>query len=392
VENNKQFRVKQLYKKYNLASTLNLIPGWRTKRKIVVFESDDWGSLRLPSSEVWRVLTGKGFGVENYYNRLDGLETEEDLNVLFDILLSFRDSYNNHPVFTANCLMANPDFKRISKENFHNYYFQLVTDTFAEHKGCEKSFHLWRKGLEAGVFYPQFHGREHLNVELWMNALRNGDAEARLCFDFSFWAHKTKFISAKRKHFLAAFDYDRISEVKAILEIVKDGLSIFEKLLGYNSRSFVAPNYIWSDELESTLVDCGVFYIQGQRKQLIPDPDHNGYYKKPHFTGQNNSLGQTYLVRNAYFEPASDPDLDWVNLCLRDISRAFYWQKPAVISSHRVNYISRINPLNQKRNVLLLKKLISEIIRKWPDTEFLTSVQLGDIINLESRNFIKLRR
>lgn len=25
------------------------LPGWRTNRKIVVIESDDWGSIRMPS-------------------------------------------------------------------------------------------------------------------------------------------------------------------------------------------------------------------------------------------------------------------------------------------------------------------------------------------------------
>ena len=28
------------------------IPGWRTNRHIVVIESDDWGSIRMPSCEV----------------------------------------------------------------------------------------------------------------------------------------------------------------------------------------------------------------------------------------------------------------------------------------------------------------------------------------------------
>ena len=32
------------------------IPGWRTKRKIVVIESDDWGSIRMPSLKVFETL------------------------------------------------------------------------------------------------------------------------------------------------------------------------------------------------------------------------------------------------------------------------------------------------------------------------------------------------
>jgi hypothetical protein len=28
------------------------ILGWKTKRKIVVFESDDWGSIRMPTNQI----------------------------------------------------------------------------------------------------------------------------------------------------------------------------------------------------------------------------------------------------------------------------------------------------------------------------------------------------
>jgi hypothetical protein len=33
--------------------------GWKTKRKIVVIESDDWGSIRMPSKSVVELLKSK---------------------------------------------------------------------------------------------------------------------------------------------------------------------------------------------------------------------------------------------------------------------------------------------------------------------------------------------
>ena len=41
------------------------IPGWRTNRHIVVIESDDWGSIRMPSKEVYDKLKTYGRKVEN---------------------------------------------------------------------------------------------------------------------------------------------------------------------------------------------------------------------------------------------------------------------------------------------------------------------------------------
>ena len=98
--------------------------------------------------------------------------------------------------------------------------------------------------------------------------------------------------------------------------------------------------------------------------------------------GQKNSLGQTYLIRNAYFEPSSNPFKDWVSSCLKEINIAFKYKKPAIICSHRVNYIGSINPENRSDNLNLLNMLLTEILKKFPDVEFMSSDELGDLINL----------
>ena len=43
--------------KQTITHNLLNIPGWRTKRHIVVIESDDWGSIRMPSKEVYKECT-----------------------------------------------------------------------------------------------------------------------------------------------------------------------------------------------------------------------------------------------------------------------------------------------------------------------------------------------
>ena len=42
--------------KQNLLRNLSNLPGWRTRRHIVVIESDDWGSIRMASHESFRRL------------------------------------------------------------------------------------------------------------------------------------------------------------------------------------------------------------------------------------------------------------------------------------------------------------------------------------------------
>jgi len=100
-----------------------------------------------------------------------------------------------------------------------------------------------------------------------------------------------------------------------------------------------------------------------------------------HYTGQKNDLGQTYLVRNCRFEPSADPKKDWVGSCLNEINTAFRWRKPAIIESHRVNFIGYINSENRDHNLKLFNQLLREIVRKWPDVEFMSSDELGGLMD-----------
>ena len=85
--------------------------GSKSKRKIIVFESDDWGTIRMSSKNAFNHFLTKGYPVDQCpYNTYDCLESNEDMESLFSVLLNFRDGNQNHPCFTANHVVANPDF------------------------------------------------------------------------------------------------------------------------------------------------------------------------------------------------------------------------------------------------------------------------------------------
>ena len=94
--------------------------------------------------------------------------------------------------------------------------------------------------------------------------------------------------------------------------------------------------------------------------------------------GQKNKFGQYYLVRNAFFEPSLEPGKDWVADCLKRINIAFRWSKPAIIA-HRLNFIGAIHEENRTKNLELLKRLLLEIVKLWPDVEFKSSDELVKI-------------
>ena len=120
-------------------------------------------------------------------------------------------------------------------------------------------------------------------------------------------------------------------------------------------------------------------YIQSGTVQWFPGKGKNNCHRR--FQGGINSIGQRYIVRNVHFEPSSDRHKDWVSDTLRDIDLAFRLRKPAVISTHRVNFMGGLSTENRDRGLSSLKSLLSEMLKRWPDIEFLDAVELGDAMS-----------
>ena len=361
---------------------LSNIPGWRTNRKIIVIESDDWGSIRMSSGEAFNSLRIKGVKAsgpdEERYLRNDSLASENDLSSLFEILASVKDKHYKSAVFTAVSVVANPDFNKIKENKFQEYFYEPFNETlnrFPKHRG---SFKLWQEGLEKRLFVPQFHGREHLNVANWLKALRAGEQDTMVAFDHGVYGITPRKL-LNHISYQAAFDLEEISEVNDQKSVIRDGLRLFEKLHHYEAEYFIPPNGPFNNSLEEVAADEGIKYMGTAKIQS--EPIGNGRFRKHyHYLGQKNKYNQLYLTRNCIFEPSSNLKTDWVDACMNDISIAFRWYKPAVISSHRVNYIGWINPSNRDKGLMQLKALLNIVISKWPDVEFMTSDQLGWLI------------
>lgn len=361
--------------KQKITHNLLNIPGWSTKRHIVVFESDDWGAIRMPSKEVYDKLLSKGYRVDlNKYEKNDSLATEKDLTELFNILSKYTDINGNHPMITANCAVANPDFEKIKESDFQNYYYEPFTETLKRYQGCENSFELWQQGMKEGLFKPQFHAREHLNVSNWIHSLQN-DEDTKHVFDYGIMGLFPKGKENVGNKFQVALG-DTEFPIQSQNEIIKEGLDLFEKIFNYKSKTFIAPCYTWNPGIEKTLYDNGVIGIQGLVYQKVPCGN-----SIRHWMGSKNAYGQIYTIRNAFFEPTLSSNIDNVEDCLYRIECAFRWNKPAIISSHRINYIGAINEYNRDNNLKQLDGLLTKIQKKWGDVEFISSDKLVDIIS-----------
>lgn len=357
--------------------------GWKTNRKIIVFESDDWGSIRMPSRKVYDIFLKHGIAVdESPYCKYDTLAGEEDLTALFQILYQFKDHKGNHPVITANCVVANPDFDRIEKSDFRNYFYEDIKETFKRYFSQNNIFEIWKEGIVENIFIPQSHGREHVNVRYWLKLLRDNNPDFRLAFKHRCWGLSRDIYPGMRVSIQASFDSECYNDITTHKQYLKDGLNQFKKIFGYISASFIANNFIWDSELNKTLHELGVKYLQGMKYQKLPIYDNEKRKMIRHFIGENNDFDQIYLIRNCQFEPSlSEYNYDSVDSCLKGISNAFFWHKPAIISTHRLNFIGSLNKKNRDRNLKQFDELLNRILKKWPNVEFYNSTKLGDLIS-----------
>lgn len=367
-----------------MKKNISNIIGWHTKRKIVVIESDDWGTIRMPSRLAYNKLSGAGLNLKGVdalrYSLYDTLASCSDLEMLFNLLLSIRDSTNHPAVFTAVSVVANPDFEKIRNGGFQKYFYEPFNETLKRYFGDEDSFKYRIKGISEGIFKPQFHGREHLNVIEWMKALRANDVEARLAFSEGTWAYIPKRSGQNSPDFLAAYKLSELNDLKMHEEILIDGLQLFQELFGIKAEYFVPPNGVVNNKINVACYNNGVRFRSSSKIQN--ESIEKGRKRRIlHWLGQKDSTGIRYITRNCVFEP-SIQGMDWVDSCLNDVKIAFRWHQPAIIGTHRVNYIGSHFASNRDKGLQELRRLLKSIKRIWPDVEFMTTVQMGSIMEL----------
>ena len=131
------------------------IAGWQSKKKIVVFESDDWGCIRMPDFSVQKELIANGVRVDrNYFSLNDTLESEIDLNLLSNELGLHKDVNGNPPVFTTLHIMCNPDFSKIKEFDFNQYFGEFFFNTYSRYnRDSSKMRDLWSSGYNNKIFF-----------------------------------------------------------------------------------------------------------------------------------------------------------------------------------------------------------------------------------------------
>jgi len=359
------------------------IIGWKTNRKLVVISVDDYGNVRLASSKARENIDNAGYKAAGFFDKYDTLETREDLEALYEVLSSVKDVHGNNAVMTPFAVPCNIDFEKMASENFGRYHYELLPETYAKLEEIDKlsyegTWQMWNEGMRKGLMAPQFHGREHLSLKVFEEKLKERDQELLTVLQNRSFTALTSTVSNHIGQ-TSAFGFWDFKDNYKFKSIIEDGLNAFEKVYGYRSVCFNAPAGSEHRIIYNYLKEGGVKFVD---TPLIKK-EHQGFGKykvRFNYTGKTDSSGIKLVVRNVVFEPTEDSKVKCIDLALNQIAAAFRWGKPAIISSHRVNFCGYIDPNNRKIGLTALKELLTKIVQRWPDVEFISAEQLGNII------------
>jgi hypothetical protein len=356
------------------------LPGWRSQHKFVIFNVDDYGNVRIASPAARDALTKAGLAVDGRFDRLDTLETRADLEALLDVLDSVRDKTGRGAVFTPYALSANPDFDAL-RGNPEKYRYEELPQTFArlsseEPHAYEGAWALWQEGIACGLLHPEFHGREHLNLRLLEHKLARNDADVMANIGVRSMAGLRDDPALPWVGFTHAFGLADKADLAQHREILSDGLALFARVFGRPAMCFTPPAQRLHPDLYAFLEAQGIRAID-KPLHTVRQLDRGKTRREVNFLGRKRGKGHVTLVRNVVFEPNLRPGTDEVTRTLSQVAAAFRWGKPAMISSHRVNFCGHIDPANRRDGLDALKRLLQGIVQRWPDVEFIGAGELA---------------
>ncbi|MBL0356318.1 MAG: hypothetical protein IPP72_05260 [Chitinophagaceae bacterium] len=134
-------------------------------------------------------------------------------------------------------------------------------------------------------------------------------------------------------------------------------------------------NSVFHPDFEDTVLQAGIPFLVVGHKNLTPG--NNGDLTLTNFTfRQKIKKGKlNFYIRNCAFEP-NDSHYSSINSTLQQMAAAFTWHKPAIISTHRVNFVGGLNKANRDKGLDELNQLVKAIVKRWPDVEFMSTANM----------------
>jgi hypothetical protein len=341
--------------------------------RAVVLESDDWGLCAWSADEqAFRVLSDTPAFRSPAGRRYGGstLESAADVRGLAETLLEFRGADGYPPVWQANTVMASPDYVRLAPPGFEVDALPLLDFPKAPHRWSRPG--LWGEvasATDAGVWWPEAHGLHHLPEQAWLTALRLGASDARRAFE-----QQCPVCEAVQ----ASGEYDRSEPVSVRARNLAGAVERFRACFGRPPASFCPPDYRWDAWLEAEAPRHGLTVLQGAAERVGAMPPAVRRVIDD-LRWPRRSGGLFRMPARVVFEPCDgerSPERVGVTAAVRRVREAWSRGRPAVLSTHRVNY-AHLKPAWSESGRAALRDLLSALSED--GARFLTDVEVRDL-------------
>jgi hypothetical protein len=330
---------------------------WREpvlRRPVLIIESDDWGAGPLAQADA--------------------------LSRLSALLQRIRDRNNRPAVMTLGVVLEVPDGARIAATGCTEYHALPLADT--RFSGVRAAM---LDGIRAGVFAPQLHGQCHywpaavlaaaekdVAVRDWLAASAPAATEVLPAPLQSRWVDASGLPS-------------RALPDESIQQAIAAEAAAYQAIFGRGPQVAVATTFVWNDAVEAAWAQIGVDVVitPGQRATCRNAAGKPACVDATMLTGERSVAGQTYLLRDVYFEPARGhaPQRLVDGLAARTRQG-----RACLVETHRFNFLEA-----QDASLAALEAGLSAALAACPKLRFLTPLELGHAIERRDPAWIEHR-
>ena len=303
--------------------------------RVVVIESDDWGlcgffPAAAPTAAA-RAHLGGGFPPPYWDSTL---EDSADVAALAGLLARHAGRDGLPPVLQANMIVsaleppgaerpADVAWRRIDLPDLPRGYARpgLVAAVDA--------------AIGAGVWRPELHGAFHYDPARREAALATHPGLRPLL-------EETVLCPGSD----TAWELGCWRATGELRGELARSVAVFTARFGHRPVSVCAPDYVWDPRCERLWAEQGLTVIQAKREQLDSRRPRGGMVARGRKAlarawDRWRHPERSYLDRNCRFEPAQAPDSAAALAgCLAAIRQAWARGEPAIVETHRVNFVS----------------------------------------------------
>jgi hypothetical protein len=310
---------------------------------VLIIESDDWGP---------------------------GPEADADALAALTLLLErYRDASGRPAVLTLGILLSTVDTRRLAADGIGEY-----RDVHLDAPMFARILETMLRGRARGLFSFQLHGMSHYWPPALLAAAATSDAVGQWLTSVGIPRNESLPPALQVRWADASALPSKSLSSEAIKQAVDEEVAAFTRILGESPRVVVPPTFLWDARVEKAWVAHGIDTVvtPGRRYSAKRADGVMSMDSGPFVNGQEAASGATYMVRDAYFEPALGHRAERALAALAQRTAA---GRPALLETHRFNFTGDATAAADA--FAEVRRMLTRALEAFPTLRFMSTHELA---------------